>query len=245
MLYFICSFFGILIINRMLFKITEEKFFITWIDSIHFHSFLNLFSLLLLLFSAMDSMSGLILVSSLLLLVSFIRPALEFWFFLKLDDHILAFYEGVALEMASGVAFRESIKNEKLVSNAIFSQQLSEIVAIISYKKPIEGNCHPKLYNFAGELIKIDNSQHKVLQRVKFLRNIARVRRKIRQKSRAASSQSVSQAGIAAVFYLGVLSAELFFCENIAVQYIFLSLILFLTGFIVLMMSRKGTKWKV
>lgn len=151
----------------------------------------------------------------------------------------------ILLQMISGKSFRESLLiflGQKDSSNHIFSEICAQI-----YSNQVRGliTTSKNATRIFEEFIKIDQSTHKRIEKLKSLRHSIKIDEKFRQKSRTAQMQARAQSLVLSVLYL---LALIYFFINYNFksnfQLLLLSIALFLLGTIWIWKLGRSLKWK-
>jgi hypothetical protein len=163
----------------------------------------------------------------------------------QFNKNVIVNIDLILIQMLSGRSFRESLKEflaRKDQNDYIFQEICSQISSNQSRKMITTSNLAIRIYS---EFIKIDNSTHKRIEKLKSLRQILKIEEKFRQKSRTAQLQARAQSVILSIFYV---IAMFYFFVNADVKAnlrtFVLSVCLFIAGTVwVWKLGRKLT-WK-
>lgn len=159
---------------------------------------------------------------------------------------LVPLFDHLILQMRSGRTLKDSL----VASTEGFSQiqyYIFEILSLLQYETSSASPIHDKLFiRVTNELLEIHKTSFKSTERLKAFRNKLKTEQDFRQKSAQVTLQIRLQAVVLSVLYVGLLFYVLWSYRWSEVQFlVFLSLLLFLSGLILLLSIPKGFRWKV
>lgn len=164
----------------------------------------------------------------------------------RLQETALEFIDQCCLSTTSGISFRNSLQRAFLHRNDWFSQQFKSVVQNIIFSNQNFAEINGFMSQFRNELVRIDQSGHKINEQLKSLRRVLKIeinfRRKSRQILRNLHIQSFSLAILYACFIL-FLSTQIDLLNYKKI--LILSIFLFLSGFILTFTAGRRIQWKV
>ena len=164
----------------------------------------------------------------------------------RLQDVALEFIDQCCLSTASGISFRNSLQRAFSQRNDWFSQQFKLMVQNIIFSNQNFAEINSFMGQFRNELVRIDQSGHKINEQLKGLRRVLKIEINFRRKSRQILRNLRIQAASLAILYICFV---LFLSTQIDLlkykKILILSIILFLSGFILTFTAGRRIQWKV
>jgi hypothetical protein len=148
--------------------------------------------------------------------------------------------------MTSGKSFREcllSFVGTKDHLNYIFCEICSQIVSSTTVGITSTSKNATRVYM---ELVKIDGSTQKKIEKLKAFRYQLKIEEKFRQKSRTAQLQARAQSVVLSILYiLSLFYVFSAFERTLSFQILIISLVLFTSGTVWIWKLGRSMKWKV
>lgn len=164
----------------------------------------------------------------------------------KILDHQINFLTGVILNMQSGKAFRASFRLAMLGQTKWFARQIDEVWYCMMNHEIHPQLSFPEMTDFACEVIRVDQTQTKIIDQLRRYRDHLKMVEQFRRRSSVAATQAKSQLLVLTLMYVTLLafvSSEFGFLGN---QIWFLSSgVLYLLGIFVMYRISRSFKWRI
>jgi Flp pilus assembly protein TadB len=165
----------------------------------------------------------------------------------SLKKQFIPIVDGLILSMKSGKGFRPAVMTCGERSALTIQHTLKEFLSAIQYQKEIQSlSKDPKIVFFFQELMQVDQSAHKPVEKLKALRRRLVIEKNFRQKSRQALLQVRFQSWIISAMYLLVLGyVQHDFGLRTHLKLVLGSGFLFCIGLFVVQKMGRNYKWKI
>jgi Flp pilus assembly protein TadB len=164
-----------------------------------------------------------------------------------IHDQMLPILDSMIIFMRSGASLRSSLDRCMESGRPSVTMALKQFRLSLEYRKNRQAmSDNPKIHLFFDEIQSVDELTHRQVERLRALRRRLLIESKFRQKSRQATIQVKAQAWIMAVMYLLLLlyiCHEFGFWKNSGL--IFLSSVVFLVGFLLVLKMGRSYQWKI
>lgn len=161
--------------------------------------------------------------------------------------HFVSLLDTLIMRMRAGKSFRDAFQLQMNESEPLLRALMSEFYSCLIYKRPLHELFFQRdIREYFAELARIDEQNHRSIDRLKSLRRKLKVKENFRQKSRQALMQVKAQALILTFIYVLLLVTLLL--RGGADKFIGLisaSLLLFCFGMTCLFMIGRGYRWKI
>ena len=165
----------------------------------------------------------------------------------KIEEQIVSILDFLILSMSGGRSFRSSFEKYISVQKGYLKIILEDFYKVMCFQIACKTSLRSvKTRFFLEELLEIDRSGHKQLERLKCLRRRLAIEKTFRRKSRQATTQVRAQAVLMTVMYvfLSIYVCSEFGWQRICVLWATASFIFLIGLFLVLTMGR-NYQWKL
>jgi hypothetical protein len=165
----------------------------------------------------------------------------------KFETELIRLIDEIILTMSTGHSFRDAFVTICQQHNSYFTKKIIEIhkssqINAVSNIKNWQNE--PKFLDLWHFFQSIEQNSNKQLEKLRAFRRQLYWKQSFRRKSMQATSQVKAQALILSILYIALLIYVLKTTNGNIVRWVFISLILFLTGLLSLHLLGKRKTWK-
>jgi Flp pilus assembly protein TadB len=160
---------------------------------------------------------------------------------------ILPFLDELLLKMRSGRSLRESLSEVGAQGHAYKGTDLAELSILVCFpERKSDPKLIPQARELLSELLKIDQSASRTIEKVRAYRKKEKMVQKFRQKSSQVTGQVRAQAIVCAFLYVALLAWVVWDNPDGALSLpVVVSFLLFLVGMISMSLLARSFRWKL